>query len=119
MALVTPDFTEVASIQPGTYKATIKKGTLGEWPSSGTKYVEWEYETTTGRTIKDKTPITGKGAFRTQNLYRAATGAALTGSFDTEQLVGKQVQIEVAEGTKQDGTASGYMEVKKVTAVAP
>lgn len=118
MALVTPDFTEIAEdITAGTYKVVVKKGDIKEWPNGG-KYVNWELETTgeanpknNGRRIFDKTPISGKGAFRLQRFYKAATGQALTGGFDTEQLAGKMMLVEVVDGVR-DGQPTGYTEVK-------
>lgn len=121
MALVTPDFSEVTeNVTPGTYKARIVDGKLGEW-STGTKYINWRLETfdeadpkNNGRAIFTKTPIAGKGAFRLADLYRAATKQTLAGDFDTEQLYGKSVQVVVVDGTDKEGNPSGYAEVKAV-----
>lgn len=126
MALIKPDFSEVAdAVTPGVYMVIVKKGDLkSSTTQSGDtwEYINWEMETVgetdpknNGRRIYMKTPISGKGAFRLQELYRAATSAALTGSFDTEQLVGKTVKIEVVDGVnRQTGEPTGYTEVKKV-----
>lgn len=120
--LVTPDFAEISeSITPGTYKARIVKGDLGEW-STGTKYINWRMETfgeedakNNGRAIFHKTPIGGKGAFRLADLYRAATKQSLTGEFDTDQLMGKEVTVVVVDGVdNRTGTPTGYVEVKAV-----
>lgn len=125
MSLVTPDFSEVAEqITPGTYKGIIKKGDVKEWPNGGT-YVNWEIETcgeaeprNNGRRIFHKTSTSGKGAFQLQKFYRAATGQVLTGAFDTEQLVGRQVIVEVVDGVNRStGTPTGYTEVKAVRPV--
>lgn len=124
--LVKPDFSEIAEeVTPGTYKAVVKKGELKEWPSGGT-YVNWELETTgetqpknNGRKIFYKTSTSGKAAFMLQKFYRAATGQALTGQFDTEQLVGKLVEVEVVDGVnRQTGEKTGYTDVKAVKAVS-
>lgn len=116
--LVTPDFSEIKEeVTPGTYKGIIKKGDVKEWPNGG-QYVNWEIETfgeteakNNGRRIFVKTSTSGKGAFVLQRLYRAAVGQALTGKFDTEQLIGKQVELEMAE-------RNGYIEMKTVRPVA-
>lgn len=124
--LVKPDFSEIAEeVTPGTYKAVVKKGELKEWPNGGT-YVNWELETTgepqpknNGRKIFYKTSTSGKGAFMLQKFYRAATGQALTGQFDTDQIVGKLVEVEVVDGVnRQTGEKTGYTDVKAVKAVS-
>jgi len=122
MALITPDFSEIQdAISPGTYKVMVKKGEIKEW-SGGSKYINWELETfgetepkNNGRRIFHKTAISGKGAFLLQQFYRAACGTNLTGNFDTEQLVGKQLAVEVVDGiNRQTGEPTGYTEVKRV-----
>lgn len=122
MSLVQPDFSEVQEdIRPGTYKCIVRRGEVKQW-QSGDQYINWELETTgeaepknNGRRIYEKTPVSGKGAFRLQRFYRAATGQALQGSFDTEQLIGKQVMVEVVDGVnRQTGEPTGYTEVKAV-----
>lgn len=120
MALVTPDFSDVAdAVTPGSYKCIVKKGEVKEWPNGG-QYVNWELETVgeadpknNGRRIFHKTATQGKGAFMLQQIYQAAVGQALTSKFDTEQLIGKTVTVEVADGVR-NGEPTGYTEVKRV-----
>lgn len=125
MPLVTPNFDEIAGeIVPGRYRGIVKKAEAKEW-SEGKPYINWEIETVgsanpkdNGRKIFHKTSTTGKGAFMLQKFYRAVTGEALSGSFDTDQLLGKQVELEMIEGVnRQTGEKTGYMEVKNVFAV--
>lgn len=121
--LVKPDFTEVSeAISSGTYKVVIKKGELKEWPNGGT-YVNWLMETygeaqtkNNGRSVWHKTPTSGKAAFHLQNLYKAATGKQLAGQFDTEELVGRQVEVTVVDGVR-NGEATGFTEIKAVRPV--
>lgn len=124
--LVEPSFDEVAAeITPGKYRGIIKKGELKEWPKGG-KYINWELETVgetepknNGRRIYHKTSISGRGAFMLQKFYRAATGQPLTGNFDTEQLLGRTVEVEIVDGVNREtNTPTGYTEVKAVYAVA-
>lgn len=130
MALVTPDFTEVQDeMAPGTYKCMVKKAELKEWPNGGT-YVNWQLETygeadqkNNGRIIFHKTATQGKGAFVLQKFYRAAMGKVLGGNFDTTELLGKKVEVTVAEGMKKDNATgelvpTGYNEVKGVKPVS-
>ena len=123
--LIKPDLSEVAeAITPGTYKGIIKKVEVKEWPKGG-QYLNCEVETfgeaeakNNGRRIFVKTPVSGGGAFRLQELYRAATGAVLKGEFDTETLVGKQIAVEMVDGVnRQTNEPTGYVEVKKIRAV--
>lgn len=120
--LVQPDFSEVAdAVTPGTYKTIIKKGDVKEWQSGG-QYVNWELETVgesdpknNGRRIFHKTALSGKGAFTLQQIYQAAVGKALAGPFNTEELVGKTVVVELVDGVnRQTGEVTGYTEVKRV-----
>ena len=123
MSLVTPDFSEIQEeVVAGTYKGIIKKGEVKEWPNGG-QYVNWMIETfgeaeakNNGRTIWHKTSTSGKGAFMLQKFYKAATGQALTGKFDTEQLIGKQIEVTLADGVR-NGQPTGFTEVKNVRAV--
>jgi hypothetical protein len=118
--LVKPDFSEVAeAVTAGVYKTIIKKGEVKEWPNGGS-YINWEMETVgesdmknNGRRIYHKTSIQGKGAFMLQQIYQAAVGQPLTGAFDTEQLVGKTVVVELVDGVR-NGEPTGYTEVKRV-----
>lgn len=119
MALVTPDFSEVADpVTAGEYRCIIRKGEPKEWPNGGA-YINWELETTgdsnpknNGRRIFAKTSISGKGAFMLQQIYLAAAGEPLMGQFDTEQLAGKQVAVELVDGVR-NGEPTGYTEVKR------
>ena len=124
--LINPDFSEIQdTVEAGVYKVVVKKGEMKEWPNGGT-YVSWEMETygesepkNNGRRIFHKTATSGKGAFTLQQLYKAAAGTALTGSFDTEAIVGKQVVIELVDGiNRQTGELSGYTAVKKVKTIS-
>ena len=126
MSLVTPNFDDIQdSVSPGTYKVIVKKGDVKEWPNGGT-YVNWELETVgesepknNGRRIFAKTSTSGKGAFMLQSIYRAAVGQALAGQFDTEQLVGKTLAVEVVDGVnRQTGEPTGYTEVKRFKSVS-
>jgi len=124
--LVTPDFSEVAEeITPGTYKVRVKKGEVKEWPSGG-QYINWELETygekepkNNGRRVFYKTSTTGKGAFMLQRMYKAAVGQPLTGPFDTEILVGKNLEVEVVDGINyKTQEKTGYTDIKQVRPVS-
>jgi hypothetical protein len=124
--LITPNFDEIQdAVAPGTYKVRVKKGDVKEWPNGGT-YINWELETygegeskNNGRRVFAKTSTSGKGAFMLQQFYRAAVGQALSGAFDTEQLVGKELAIEVVDGVnRQTGEPTGYTEVKRFKAIS-
>ncbi len=122
--IVKPDFSEIKEdVGPGTYKGVIKNAEVKDWPNGG-KYINWEIETVgekepknNGRRIFHKTSTSGKGAFMLQQFYKAATGASLTGEFDTQQLLGKQVVVDVIDGVR-NGEPTGYTEVKKVRSIS-
>ena len=125
--LLSPDFSEIKDeVSPGTYKCMIRSGTVKEWPRGG-MYVNWEMETygesdskNNGRRLFHKTPLSGGGAFKLQQFYKAATGQALDPSkpqFDTEQLNGAKVEITLVDGTDKEGKLTGYTDVKSVRPV--
>lgn len=124
MALVEPNFDDVPEdVGPGVYKVIVKKGEIKSWPS-GDQYVRWEMETTgdstpknNGRRIFVNTSVSGKGVFMLQRLYRAAVGQSLTGSFDTEQLTGKQLEVELVQQVR-DGQTTQYTDVKKFSPIS-
>lgn len=126
MSLIEPNFDEVQDqIEPGRYKVRVRGAKVDRWETERgvTPYVNWELETfgesepkNNGRRIFHKTPTAGKGAFQLQKFYRAAMGESIAGQFDTEQLVGRSLEVEVAEGVnKQTKEPTGYMEVKNVS----
>lgn len=125
MAIIKPDFSEIKEdVGPGTYKGRIKAAQVKDWPNGG-QYVNWEIETygeketkNNGRRIFHKTSLSGKGAFQLQQFYKAATGQSLTGDFDTDMLLGKQVEVQVVDGVnRKTGEPTGYTEVAKVRPV--
>lgn len=121
--LVQPDFSQVQDqVGPGTYKVRIVEAKVDKWAGKDgkpdTHFVNWTLETfaesedkNNGRKLWHRTPITGGGAFRLQELYKAAIGEDLTGEFDTDMLLGREVEINYVEGK------TGYMEVKTVVAI--
>lgn len=126
MALVKPDLSEaVDEITAGVYRGIVKRGEVKYWDEAQTKpYVHWIIETfgevdakNNGRMIHHKTSASGKGIFTLQQFYRAATGKVLAGQFDTEECVGKPVELTIVDGVR-DGVPTGYVEVKKVRAAA-
>lgn len=124
--LIQPNFDEVQDeVTPGPYKVRVKKSEVKEWPNGG-QYINWQLETfgetdpkNNGRSIFYKTSTSGKGAFMLQRFYRAATGEALKGHFDTEQLMGREVVVEVIEGiNRQTQEPTGYNEIKTVKPIS-
>lgn len=121
-SLITPDFSEVQDrVGPGIYKVRIVSATPGEWAGRDgkkpTKYINWRMETfgesedkNNGRSIFHRTALSGAGAFRIQEFYRAAMGEDLGGSFDYTMLYGRELEVTVAE-QKNDPQ---YTEVKSV-----
>jgi hypothetical protein len=120
--LVTPNFSEVTDkVGPGIYKARIIDSKVDTWAGRdgkpNTTYIGWTLETfgetedkNNGRRIFHNTPIEGKGAFRLQDFYRAATGLECTGEFDRTMLHGTEVELTIApQAAKPE-----YNEVKAV-----
>lgn len=125
MALVEPQFDELADITAGNYKARITGAEVTTAKTSGAPMIVWKLEVfghdkkaMNGQQITHRTMLAGKGAFGVKDLYRAAMKQELTGSFDTDMLLGKEVQLTMGEGRpQQDGSPSRYPEVKTVTGI--
>lgn len=123
--LVKPDFSDTQdTITPGEYNFRIVAGEPGKWEKqdgSATHYIKWEMETVNsedpknnGRKMWDRTPITGKGAFRFKDFYRAATGENYDpslGDFDITSVYGNEVAAIVVE-------KDGYMNVKSYASIS-
>lgn len=123
--LIEPKLDEVAEdVVPGEYKVRVTGCQDGEY-KTGTKYLNWRMETfseeepkNNGRAIFYKTIYEGRGAFQIQRFYKAATGEPLKGSFDTEQVIGKEIGVVVDYATDRDGNELSMVEVKSVKKLA-
>lgn len=120
MALITPNFDELADIKPGQYNVSIVECEIKE-SQKGAQYLKWKFETigcdepkNNGQHVWTNTMTTGKGAFRFKDLYSAATGEEYDSGvqFDTEMLLGKEMSVGVIDGLDKQGNKSGYPEVK-------
>lgn len=123
--LVQPDFSEVLEgVPPGTYQAVLVDSEMRD-SKAGSKYVRWRMTIqgandtrVNGQSVWTNTPVAGKGAFRLQQLYKAATQGKLTGGFDTSELMGKVVTIDVIDQIDNStGEKTGFVDVKNVRAV--
>ena len=123
--LIEAKLNEVSeTIVPGTYKARIvsveEQTSQAGNPMLNWRAVVFDDEKFNNASIFDRTPTTGKGAFRLQEFYKAATGEDLTkenASFDTEQLISSEVMFTLVEGVDRDGNPSKWPGVKAVTAI--
>lgn len=115
------------TVVPGIYPARITNAEVKPAKSGG-NYIKWEMtifgaEGDLARFNNHKvwhnTMTSGKGAGMLKTFYKAATGAELTGGLDTDALLGKEVNLTLAEGKDQNGQPSGYPEVKAVKPHAP
>jgi len=129
MGLIKPDLSEVKdSVTPGSYKVRVVDAKIDMWEGKNgkpdTHFVNWTLETfgesedkNNGRKIFHRTPTNGGGAFRLKDFYRAAMGEDLGAEFDTDMLLGKELQITVVDGKDKEGQPTGYTEVKTVRAL--
>jgi len=125
MSLVTPDMSEAQKpLEPGVYPARIIAADAVE-SKAGKAMLKWTLETFgsddagfNGKRVITRTMLVGKGIFKTQEMYKAATGEPLTGPFDTEQLIGSEVRVSIVDGMDQHGNPSGWPEVKSVSKYA-
>jgi len=123
--LITPDFSEVTDqVGAGEYCVRITDCKSGEWNTQNgkTQFLNWTLDTfneaepkNNGRKIFHKTPISGKGAFRLQQFYKAAMKQDLKGAFDPSMLFGKELKVAVVDQKDKEGNLNGYTEVKTVS----
>jgi hypothetical protein len=123
--LVTPDFNDVQDdLLEGEYNFRIVEGVIGEWNNERgkTQYINWTLETideedakNNGRKMWDRTPISGKGAFRFKNFFKAATGNSYDpaqGGFDLTELYGHEIGAVLLKNDQ------GYMNIKSYKPVS-
>lgn len=121
--LVSPDFSEVAeAVTPGIYKVRVK-GVKAQETKTGLPMLSWQLETygeaesrNNGRTIFHRTILSGPAAWQIRDFYRAATGQALAGNFETDQLLGKELEVRMEEEEYQGQTSVKVKAVRAVTA---
>lgn len=115
MPLIQPDTSAAADfgpIEPGTYKAKIAEVESGTSKSSGNPMLTVHFEVDVAgktRTRKAYLVITGEGAYGFDQLLRACGfnedadnfKAGKGGSFDTDNLVGQEVNVVVESDTYQ------------------
>jgi hypothetical protein len=124
MPMISPDFSEAADfapITPGTYKARVIECQTKE-SKKGATYLRWTMEVfgadeslkVNNRKFWYNTMVTGKGAGNLKSLLRAAMGEVPT-QFDTDALLGKEVQVVLVQGRDQQGNPSDFPDVKSVS----
>jgi len=127
---ITPDFSnasESAPIPAGVYKTRITGCEQKTSQRTGNSYLNWkltifgadgELSRQNNRPLFLVTMFSGPGAGRLKDLCKAATGAVPTGSFDTDNLIGKEVEVVVADRIdQQTGQPSSFPDVKHVRAI--
>lgn len=132
MPIITPDFSEASESSPvpaGVYKARItgveEKSTGPNSKNPGSPYLNWkltifgaegDFARQNNRILFMMTMLSGGGAGRLKDLAKAALGS-VPEPFDTDLLMGKEIEVVVAERFNQDGTPSNFPDVKKVMPV--
>ena len=128
---VTPDFSEASDLQTpfpeAIYKARITKCEMKKSKTSGNDYLNWELSVFGAdgelskfnkRNIFMITMLSGAGAGRLRDLIKAATGSTeIPQDFDTDELIGKEIQVMTKMEYDQDGNPRSNPGVKKVTSL--
>lgn len=120
---ISPDFSEAVDfgkIPNGIYKARII-GCEMKTSQAGNSYLNWKlqvfgaegaFASYNNRTLTHMTMTTGKGSGNLKQLLKATLETE--GAFDTDALLGKEIEITLGDKRNQDGTVSDYPEVKAV-----
>jgi len=96
--IIEPDFTErQTTLNPGKYRATIKKCEVKTGKQSGNPYLAWVFETDMDKVwVYLNTTYSGKGAQMFREVIRAAVQPAYeNGPIDTDTCIGKSVIISI------------------------
>jgi len=124
---ITPDFSEVSEVNnepipSGVYKTQVLAAEQ-KTSEKGQQYISWKLNIVgaegdlakfNNQWIFHSTMCEGKAANMLKKFYKAAMGEDLTGAFDTEQLLGKEVQVVVEQRFNDDGTVNRWPNVKSV-----
>ena len=124
--IITPDFTEAtesAPIPPGVYKTRITDCET-KTSKKGAKYLNWklsifgaegEASKQNNRPVFMITMLDGKGAGRLKDLAKAALGT-VPSTWNTDEFLGKEVEVVLVERRDETGAVSGFPDVKTVRA---
>ena len=124
MPLITPDFSEATDyelIPEGVYNTRIS-GSQVKTSQAGNQYVNWtmdifgaegEYEKFNNRKIWHITMCSGAAAGRLKQFVKAVTGEVPDGSFDTDELIGRECAVTVAH--RVDPQGEKRVDIKSVT----
>ncbi len=129
--LVVPDFSEAAEsnsepIPAGIYKVRLEEATPVKTKDGTGTYIKWkakifgaegELEKYNNWPVFYNTMTSGKGAGMLKTLIAAAIGEVPEGNFDTDDLLGKEVQFTLTQGKDKDGNPSTWPNVKGVRAI--
>lgn len=132
MPIITPDFSEAPeseAVPAGVYSARITECTQ-KLSKAGNAYLNWkltifgaegELARQNNRPVFMMTMLDGKGAGRLKELARAALGRvpAAGEPLDTDEFLGKEIEVAVADRLKEDGTPSPFPDVRSVRALRP
>lgn len=94
--IIEPDFSERPPLQPGKYRAIIKKCEV-KTSQKGNTYLGWVFEAEPDNTwVYLNTTYSGRGAQIFKEVIRAAVQPAYEGGpVDTDTCIGKSVLISV------------------------
>lgn len=126
---ITPDFSEAVelsgTIPDGVYTVRITDAEMRE-SKAGNKYINWtlqiygapgDFAKYNNWTVFHRTMVSGRGAGMLRDFVKAATGEVPTGSFDTDTLLGHEVQVTLKTGKTPEGEDSRYPDVKAIKSV--
>lgn len=123
---ITPDFTEAqekTQIPAGVYNVRVDSCEQ-KTSQKGAKYLSWKlvifgaegtYAKQNNRPVFLTTMTSGPGAGILQTFIKATLGT-VGASFNTDDLLGKELQVTLVDRVKPDGTP-GWPEVKAMKAI--
>ena len=112
--MISPDFSEATEFElvpEGIFNTRITK-TEVKTSQAGNQYVNWtldifgaegEYEKVNNQKIWHITMCSGKASGMLKKFVKAVTGEDPVPSFDTDDLLGREVEVTIAHRVDQQG----------------
>lgn len=127
---ITPDFSEatedLGTLPDGTYKTRIVD-VEPKQSAKGTNYLKWKLQVFGGVgdaarfnnwPVYYNTMIEGRGSGMLKNFLTCAMGEQVAGEFDTEMLLGREVEVTVQTGKDEMGRDRKWPDVKAVAKIS-
>jgi len=126
---ITPDFSEASedlgSLPDGTYKTRIVE-VEPKQSAKGNSYLKWKLQVFGGEgdiarynnwPVFYNTMLEGPGSGMLKKFLKCAMNEEVAGEFDSEMLLGREIEVTVQTGKDEMGRNRKWPDVKAVAAI--